>query len=65
MGDILLTLKLDTSLIKALDEATADAGETSRSKVAVALLRDWLTGVGYMRDEDLEEDTSTEARPEG
>lgn len=59
MGDILLTLKVDTPLIRALDEATADAGETSRREVGVALLRDWLTVVGYLDGEDPEEDTPT------
>lgn len=38
--------------------------EFPRELAASAALRDWLIGAGYMPDEDLEEDTPTEARGE-
>ncbi len=62
MADIFLTLKVDAALVQALDDAMSDAGEVSRNRVAVALLRDWLMAAGYLPEELMEEDTPAQGQ---
>ena len=60
VAEILLTLKVEPGLVKALDKAAADVGEVTRSMIATALLRDWLITSGYFSKGDLEEDNPVE-----
>lgn len=50
MADICLVLKIDPTMIDALDKlARDDLG--SRTEAAISVLQDWLVATGYL-DED-------------
>ncbi|MGI6854383.1 hypothetical protein [Mesorhizobium sp. 1B3] len=56
-----LTIEIDDEVADAMDKMVADMNlDFPRELAAAAALRDWLIAVGYLQNDDLEEDTPPE-----
>jgi hypothetical protein len=56
-----LTIDVDDEMAAALDKMVADMNlDFPRELAAAAVLRDWLIAAGYLKNDNLEEDTPPE-----